>query len=101
MYKDVVNQKCLFCAKTISGNQKYMTGGRQLPGQRGRRTKALKAMPEHYWDTNGLGDYINGEHVVYEFYLCPDHQTEQLYQSAFKWAQEQLDGHKELATLLV
>ena len=80
-YEKVV---CLFCDATVEGNQRYMLGGRTLPAKRGPAPKWLKEKPEHKWAWNGLDDAI--------FYLCPNHQTEEDYEKAFKWAERHGDG---------
>lgn len=93
-YENVIDQKCFFCESKVSGNQKYMTNGKNLAGQMGRIPQWLKAKPEWRWAWNGLGDIISGEHIQFLFYLCPEHQTQEHYNQAFKWAQEQIDKRK-------
>jgi hypothetical protein len=94
-YEDV-KAKCFFCEATIEGNQRFMLAGKNLPTvTAGRVPKWLKEKPEHKWAWNGLGEYINGEHVEFLFYLCPEHQAQECYNKAFKWAQAEIDKAKE------
>lgn len=100
VYKDV-NVTCKYCGDSVSGNQQYMIGGRQLCGRRGRIPKWLKEKPEHKWEWNGLSDEIGGKQYNFEFYLCPKHSDDEHYKKALNWAQEQIDGIKALQELVV
>lgn len=95
MYKDVENKKCHFCEATISGNQQFMLGGKQLPSKMGRITKELKAKQEHKWIWNGLHEYIGDIKVTFDFYLCPNHQKQGDYNTAFEWAEMEIDKVKD------
>ena len=93
-YKEVINQKCHFCENLITGNQKYMVAGTGLGMDGRRRPKWLKDKPEFLWGWNGLSGDINGERVEFNFYLCPEHQTQEHYNRAFSWAQEEINKVK-------
>jgi hypothetical protein len=96
MYEDVVNQKCHYCEATISGNQQYMLGGKNLPSKRGGRIPNwIKQKPEHKWIWNGLSEYIEDKRVSFEFYLCPLHCSSEDIQNAFKWAQGEINKVKK------
>jgi len=98
---EAVKVTCHFCGAKVEGNQRFMTGGHPLPGCRGRRPSWLKIKPEHEWIWNGLSEFIDGERISFEVYLCPKHNDQKYINRAFKWARDQIDGHKALAKLLV
>jgi len=68
-----VKAKCLFCDAKVEGNQRFMLGGKNLPGTRGQQPAWLKARPEHQWVWNGLTSRHNGEEIIQDFYLCHVH----------------------------
>ncbi len=99
-YEDVKVQ-CHFCKKRMEGNQRFMVGGKQVAGGKGRIPRWLKEKLEHQWYWNGLSNCIRGEYTSFDFYLCPRHNDQPHYEKGMKWAQKQLDGQKALAELVV
>lgn len=75
-----VKAVCLFCDATVGGSEKYMLRGQTQHGKRGRIPQWLKDKPEHQWVWNGLGDAV--------FYLCPEHNDDEHYDKAFRWAEK-------------
>lgn len=82
----IVKAKCLFCEATIVGERDFMLRGIGLGADGRRKPKWLKARPEFKWVWNGLNEF--------EFYLCPNHNDDEHYDKAFKWAEKQIDEQK-------
>ena len=98
-YKKDVKEKCHFCDDVIEGNQKFVIGRRDLPFQRGFVPKWFKHKRECWRRWRELSDLINDKRISFEFYLCPEHSTEEHFDQAMRWAQAQVGKAKKLPTL--
>ena len=97
-YEDV-KVKCHYCDARVEGNQRYMVGGRNIA--QGRTPRWLLEKPEHQWIWNGLSDWIDERRFSFDFYLCPDHTSQEDFNGAMKWAQNEIDGTRALSKLFV
>ena len=97
-YKDV-KEKCHFCDDVIEGKQMFIIGRRNLPFKKGFVPNWFKRKRECWRRWRELSDFINDKRISFEFYLCPEHSTEEHFDQAMQWAQAQLDKAEKLPTL--
>jgi len=97
-YKDVKG-KCHFCDDVIEGNQMFMIGRRNLPFKKGFVPNWFKHKRECWRRWRELSDLINDKQISFEFYLCPEHSTEEHFDQAMRWTQAQVGKAKKLPTL--
>jgi len=84
-----VKAVCLFCDATVEGAEEFMLGGKRFDHKGGRPERWLKEKPEHKWAWNGITSRCeDGRERQADFYLCPEHQSDDDYDKAFSWAEE-------------
>ena len=77
----------VFCDAIVEGGEEFMREGKRYDGKGGYPERWLKKKPEHKWAWNGLTAICtDGKEREARFYLCPNHQTQDDWLKAFKWA---------------